>query len=46
MRRAVIVCETERLLLRHLTERDLDPLAAIQADSDVMRALGAVGVVV
>jgi ribosomal-protein-alanine N-acetyltransferase len=31
------VLETDRLVLRHLTMDDLEPLAAIQADPEVMR---------
>lgn len=33
----MIVLETARLILRHLEPRDLDALAAIQADPEVMR---------
>jgi ribosomal-protein-alanine N-acetyltransferase len=33
----MLVLETERLALRHLTPGDLDALAAIQSDSEVMR---------
>jgi RimJ/RimL family protein N-acetyltransferase len=36
----VIVCQTERLILRHFTEEDLEPLAVIHADPDVMRFFG------
>ena len=35
-----IVLETERLMLRHFTVDDLDDLAAIYADPDVMRYIG------
>jgi ribosomal-protein-alanine N-acetyltransferase len=35
-----IVLETERLILRHFTPDDLDDLAAIYADPDVMRYIG------
>jgi RimJ/RimL family protein N-acetyltransferase len=38
----MIVCETARLILRRLTEEDLDPLAAIHADPRVMRFIGGV----
>lgn len=31
------ILETERLILRHFTQDDLDPFAAICADADVMR---------
>jgi RimJ/RimL family protein N-acetyltransferase len=37
--------ETERLLLRGYAESDLDALAAMQADPEVMRHLGATGAV-
>jgi RimJ/RimL family protein N-acetyltransferase len=37
------VLETERLRLRVLTEGDLDPFAAMSADPEVMRYLGATG---
>src|SRR5690242_15142955 len=40
----VIVLETPRLLLRHFTPEDLDDLAAIYADGDVMRYIGNGGV--
>jgi [ribosomal protein S5]-alanine N-acetyltransferase len=33
----MLVMETERLVLRHLTLEDLDALAAIQSDPEVMR---------
>ncbi len=36
----MIVLETERLLFRPLTDADLDELAALYADPDVMRFLG------
>jgi ribosomal-protein-alanine N-acetyltransferase len=36
----MIVLETERLLFRPLTQADLDDLAALYADPDVMRYLG------
>jgi ribosomal-protein-alanine N-acetyltransferase len=32
--------ETDRLSMRWLTERDLDELAALRADSDIMRYIG------
>ena len=35
-----IVLETQRLILRHFTPDDLDDLAAIYADPEVMRYLG------
>src|SRR5438874_8241993 len=35
------VLETDRLLLRHFTPDDLDDLAAIYGDADVMRYIGA-----
>jgi ribosomal-protein-alanine N-acetyltransferase len=35
-----VVCETERLILRRLTMDDLEPLAAIHADADVMQFVG------
>jgi [ribosomal protein S5]-alanine N-acetyltransferase len=35
------VLETERLILRHLEWEDLDALAAIMADTEVMRYIGA-----
>ena len=34
---STLVLETDRLILRHLTPDDLDALAAIQADPEVMR---------
>ena len=34
---STLVLETERLVLRHLSHDDLDALAAIQADPEVMR---------
>ena len=40
MMNVVIVCQTERLVLRHFTEEDLEPLAVIHADPDVMRFFG------
>jgi ribosomal-protein-alanine N-acetyltransferase len=36
----VVVCETDRLLLRHLAWSDLDALAAMLADREVMRYIG------
>jgi ribosomal-protein-alanine N-acetyltransferase len=33
----MIILETSRLILRHVTRADLDPLAALFADPDVMR---------
>jgi ribosomal-protein-alanine N-acetyltransferase len=35
-----VVLETARLILRHFSPDDLDDLAAIQADPDVMRYIG------
>jgi ribosomal-protein-alanine N-acetyltransferase len=35
-----VVCETERLILRHLEWDDLDALAAMLADPEVMRYIG------
>ena len=35
--RSTVVLETERLVLRHLSLNDLDSLAAIQSDVEVMR---------
>jgi ribosomal-protein-alanine N-acetyltransferase len=35
-----VVCETERLILRRLTMDDLEPLAAIHADAEVMQFVG------
>ena len=37
---ACIVLQTKRLILRHFTPDDLDDLAAIYADADVMRFIG------
>jgi ribosomal-protein-alanine N-acetyltransferase len=37
---ATVVLETDRLILRHFTADDLDDLAAIYADPDVMRYIG------
>ena len=37
---ATVVVETERLMLRHFEWSDLDALAAIMADADVMRFVG------
>jgi ribosomal-protein-alanine N-acetyltransferase len=36
----LIACETERLVLRNLTLDDLEPLAAIHADAEVMKFVG------
>jgi ribosomal-protein-alanine N-acetyltransferase len=38
----MIVLETRRLILRRLGEDDVEPLAAIHADPDVMRFIGGV----
>ena len=32
--------ETERLVLRHWRDEDLDPFAAMNADAEVMRFIG------
>ena len=37
---SVIVLETDRLILRHFAPEDLDDLATIYADPDVMRHIG------
>jgi [ribosomal protein S5]-alanine N-acetyltransferase len=42
--RAVIAIETPRLILRELTLADVDALAAMYADDEVMRFIGAGGV--
>jgi RimJ/RimL family protein N-acetyltransferase len=36
----VVICQTGRLVLRRFTLADLEPLAAIHADPDVMRFFG------
>jgi ribosomal-protein-alanine N-acetyltransferase len=36
----MIIYESDRILLRHLTDADLDPLAAIFADAEVTRYIG------
>jgi len=37
-----IVCETSRLILRHFTMDDLEPLAAMHSDPEVARFIGGV----